>query len=72
MANLSTFVKQLTKERDKVESQLRALNMALTAFVGVYRSKPTRKHRKMSTKARAKIAAAQRKRWAKWKAKQKR
>ncbi len=76
MANLSGFVKQLRRERDKVEGQLSALNAALAAFVGVYRSKPTRKtasakRRKLSAKARAKIAAAQRKRWREWKAKQK-
>ena len=65
MANLKGFVKQLRKERDRVEHQLSALNTALAAFVGVYRSKPTRKRRKMSRAARARIAAAQRARWAK-------
>ena len=72
MANLSGFVKQLRKERDRVEHQLSALNAALAAFVGVYRSKATRKRRKLSAKARAKISRAQRKRWAKWKARKKR
>jgi hypothetical protein len=73
MANLSAIVKQLKKERDRVEQQLSGLNAALTAFAGVYRGtdKPTRKRRKMSAKARAKIAAAQRKRWAKVRAKRK-
>lgn len=70
MANLSGIVKQLEKERDRVESELSRLNAALMAFVGVY-IKPTRKRRKMSAKARAKIAAAQRARWAKVRAKQK-
>ena len=67
MGNVSTIVKQLKKERDKVEKQLSGLNAALSAFVGVYYggTKPTRKRRKMSAKARAKIAAAQRARWAK-------
>ncbi len=70
MANLSDIVKQLKKERDRVERQLSGLNAALSAFVGVYNgAKPTRKRRKLSAKARAKIAAAQRKRWAKVRAK---
>ncbi len=72
MAN-SGIVKQLKEERDRVERQLSGLNAALTAFAGVYRgtAKPTRKRRKMSAKSRAKIAAAQKKRWAKVRAKQK-
>ena len=68
MANLSGIVKQLKKERDRVESELTRLNAALAAFVGVY-TKP--KRRELSAKARAKIAAAQRARWAKVRAKQK-
>ena len=65
MANLSSLVKQLKQERDRVEKQLSGLNAALTAFAGVYGGKPVRKRRKMSAKSRAKIAAAQRRRWAK-------
>lgn len=65
MANLSDFVKTLQKERERVASQLSALDAALTAFVGVYKSKLSRKRRKMSRAARARIAAAQRARWAK-------
>jgi hypothetical protein len=73
MANLSGIVKQLKKERDRVEHQLSGLNAALAAFAGVYRgtAKPGRKRRKMSAKSRAKIAAAQRARWAKVRAKRK-
>jgi hypothetical protein len=71
MANLSGLVKQLRKERDRVESELARLNAALNAFVGVYTAKPKRQRRKMSAKARAKIAAAQRARWARFRAKQK-
>jgi len=71
MANLSGFMKQVKKERDRVASQLSALDAALTAFMGVYGSKLNRKRRKLSAKARAKIAAAQRARWAKIRAKQK-
>ena len=72
MGNVSTIVKQMKKERDKVEKQLSGLNAALAAFVGAYYgngTKPTRKRRKLSAKARAKIAAAQRARWAKVRAK---
>jgi hypothetical protein len=66
MANLSSIMKQLKQERDRVERQLSGLNAALRAFAGVYGgSKPTRNRRKMSAKSRAKIAAAQRRRWAK-------
>ena len=67
MPNLSSIMKQLKQERDRVEKQLSGLNAALTAFAGVYGGKPTRKRRKMSAKSRAKIAAAQRRRWAKFK-----
>ena len=67
MANLSSLVKQLKQERDRVERQLSGLNAALTAFANVYGGgKPSRKRRKMSAKSRAKIAAAQRARWAKY------
>jgi hypothetical protein len=68
MGNVSSVIAQLKKERDRVERQLSGLNAALTAFAGVYGGavKPTRKRRKMSVAARKKIAAAQRRRWAKF------
>ena len=70
MPNLSLLVKQLKKERDRVERQLSGLNAALTAFASAYSgTKPSPKRRKMSAKSRAKIAAAQRRRWAKVRAK---
>jgi hypothetical protein len=66
MGTVSNIVKQLKKERDRVEKQLSGLNAALSAFAGVYAgAKPARKQRKLSAKARASIAAAQRARWAK-------
>ena len=69
MVNVSGIVNQLKKERDRAEKQLSALNAALSAFVGAYKgAKPTRKRRKLSAKGRARIAAAQRARWAKVKA----
>jgi hypothetical protein len=66
MANLSSILKQLKKERDRVERQLFGLNRALTAFAGVYSNRQPKKRRKMSVDARKKIAAAQRRRWAKF------
>jgi hypothetical protein len=72
MANLSSIMKQLKQERDRVEKQLTGLNAALVAFSGVYSGgKPVRKRRKMSVAARRKIAVAQRARWAKFRAKKK-
>jgi hypothetical protein len=66
MANLSGIVKQLKKERDLVRKQLLGLETALTAFAIAYSgSTPSPKRRKLSAKARAKIAAGQRARWAK-------
>jgi hypothetical protein len=66
MENVSSIITQLKVERDRVERQLSGLNAALVAFAGVYRgtAKPGRKRRKMSAAGRAKIAAAQKKRWA--------
>jgi hypothetical protein len=65
MANLSSIIKQLKVERDRVEKQLSGLNAALTAFAGVYGGKE-RKRGKMSAAGRKKIAAAQRARWKKF------
>jgi hypothetical protein len=67
MANLSSIIAQLKKERDRVEKQLSGMDTALRAFAGVYSNgQPSRQRRKMSAKGRAKIAAAQRRRWAKF------
>jgi hypothetical protein len=69
MANVSSIITQLKKERDRVAKQLSGMEAALRAFAGVYGvGKPIRKRRKMSARSRAKIAAAQRTRWAKCKA----
>lgn len=70
MATINNLVKQLKKERDRVEKQLAGLNAALSAFVGVY-SKGTGKKRTISAAGRKRIAAAQRARWAKLRAKKK-
>lgn len=68
MGNLSAVVKQLKKERDQVEKQLSRLNAAIAAFTG---ANPTLKKRTISAAGRKRIAAAQRARWAKVKAKNK-
>jgi hypothetical protein len=72
MGNVSVIVRQMKKEKEKVEKQLSALNLALSAFVGSYygaKPKPTpiSKRRKISAAGRKRIAAAQRARWAKLK-----
>jgi len=73
MGTVSNIVKQLKTDRHRVQKQLLGLNAAISAFAGVYggKAKPTRKPRKLSAEAREKMAAAQRRRWAKVKAKKK-
>ncbi len=72
MTTLNKLMKQLKKERDQVQKQLSGLNAAISAFAGVYAgTKPTRKKRTMSAAGRKRIAAAQRARWAKVRAKKK-
>jgi hypothetical protein len=51
--------------KHRVARQLSGMDAALKAFAGVYGGKAMRKRRKMSAKSSAKIAAAQRARWAK-------
>jgi hypothetical protein len=72
MANLSGIVKELSKERDRLHQQLSGLDAALEAFAGVYRgNNGIKPRRKISAEGRARIAAAQRTRWAKAKGQQK-
>lgn len=73
MTSVSGIVKQLKKERDRLERELSGLNAALSAFVGAHRGlKPTGKRKGMSAAAKKKISLAQKARWAKQKAKPKR
>jgi hypothetical protein len=65
MPNLNDLLSQLKKERDTIQHQLSALNAAITAFAGVYKNGTSTAPRTMSAAARARIAAAQRVRWAK-------
>ena len=64
LTNLSGIMRQLKTERDRVQQQLSGLNAALAAFAGVY-TNGNAPRRKISAKGRARIASAQRARWAK-------
>jgi hypothetical protein len=62
MANLTTVLRQLEQERTRLASQLESLTNAITALNGTGN---TRTGRTISAAGRARIAAAQRARWAK-------
>ena len=64
--NIEGVVRLLTKERDRLASELRATGAALAAFGKAYRKGTGT--RELSAAARARIAAAQRARWAKFRA----
>src|SRR5215469_16409931 len=76
MSNLASVVQQLKVERDQVQGRLDQLDRALQALDGLGglpRSgsrgpRLVRTRRTMSAAARRRIAAAQRARWAKWRA----
>lgn len=79
MATLANVVQQLKQERAQAQRRIEQLDDALKALNGLDRlrgrvgrigSTQTRgkKRRTMSAAARRRIAAAQRARWAKWKA----
>jgi hypothetical protein len=76
MLNLTKAVRQLKMERDQTQRKLEQLNAALKVLgslggvsrrLGVVQT-AGKKRRPMSAAARKRIAAAQRARWAKWKA----
>ena len=62
MTNLAGVVQQLKKEHDRLSRQIQGISAALSAFGAAYGK---RTGRKMSAAGRARIAAAQRARWAK-------
>jgi hypothetical protein len=66
MSNLTGVVRLLKKEQDRLTKELHGIGAALTAFGKAY-GKGTGT-RKLSAAARARIAAAQRARWAKLRA----
>jgi hypothetical protein len=68
---VQSLVSQLQKERTRLETELRRVSAALTAFGNVYargrqtKSAPVRRKHKISAAGRRRIAAAQKARWAK-------
>jgi len=79
MSNLLQILGDLQTQRKQLSQELEQLDTAIKALQGVggrngatgTRSTATKVHRTMSIAARKRIAAAQRARWAKWKAKHK-
>jgi hypothetical protein len=67
MANLTSVLNQLQQERNQITAQLGRLNNAISALNGTNKN-GTRKGT-MSAAGRARVAAAQRARWAKLKGK---
>jgi hypothetical protein len=67
MTNLSGVVQMLRKERARLSKEMNAIGAALSAFGSAYANGMATR-RKMSAAGRARIAAAQRARWAKVKA----
>jgi hypothetical protein len=78
MANIAEAVNELKQERSRMVGQVRKLDKAIVVLrllVGRNGLRPAvkktgTKRRTMSAAGRRKIAAAQRARWAKWKAEQ--
>jgi hypothetical protein len=73
MPNLSGIVRQLKTQRDRAQKEVERLNAALLALGNLgnqngRRGHTAKKRKRLSVAARKKIAAAQRARWAKWKA----
>jgi hypothetical protein len=68
---MQSVVSELQKERRRIEDELHRVTAALTAFGSVYlqAGKSGRKKRTISAAGRRRIAAAQRARWAKIRAK---
>lgn len=64
MANLADVVRQLRKERDPAVRTVEQLDAALAALNGESYGRRTGIRRKISAAGRARIAAAQRERWA--------
>ena len=79
MANLAKVIQQLRRQREEAQIQIEQLDQALAALGSIngLRSrgrsphKAGRKGQTISAAARKRIAVAQRARWAKWKAAQK-
>jgi hypothetical protein len=74
MANVAATVKALEKERSRMMGQVARLDEAISALRGLRGGRGSvgrgagRGSRHMSASARRRIAAAQKARWAKWRA----
>lgn len=64
MTNMGDIVRVLKQERDRLTKQVEGISAALSAFGAAY-SNGNGSRRKMSAAGKARIAAAQRARWAK-------
>jgi hypothetical protein len=75
MTNIQNALKQLQSQRADLEKNIRRIDLALMALGGLDGKGKGRgrrgERRNLSAAARNRIAAAQRKRWAKWKAEHK-
>jgi hypothetical protein len=77
MGTIAETVKDLVQERSRMAGQVRKLDKAISVLRKLDGSGPSGarksvgKRRPMSAASRRKIAAAQKARWAKWKAAQK-
>jgi hypothetical protein len=74
MTNLTVVIRQLQKERQRLQGETERLDSALAALGSLgslggksKHSRVPKARRPMSVAARKRIAAAQRARWAKWK-----
>jgi hypothetical protein len=68
MTNPAAIIQMLKKEHDRLTKQIEGIAAALTAFRAVY-SNGAGRRQKISAAGKARIAAAQRARWAKLKGK---
>ena len=64
MTNLGGVVQQLKKEHDRLTREMKGIAAALAAFGAAYEKRGTRR---LSAAGKARIAAAQRARWARFK-----
>ena len=76
MSNMNQVVQQLRTQRKRAEQELEKLDLAIRALISLHGTAgplrmTVRRKPKFSAAARARIAAAQRARWAKIKAAQK-
>jgi hypothetical protein len=69
--SIAAALNELKNQRQRLEGQLRQVENAISTLSSLNGGPARRGRRKMSADGRARIAAAQRKRWAKFKAKKK-